>query len=41
LQSDNNKFSTREDKNMKMATKGHGSGGKKNQQKKRKDEMDK
>jgi hypothetical protein len=41
LQSDNNKFSRREDRNRKMATEGHGCGGKKNHQQQRKDEMDK
>jgi hypothetical protein len=41
LQSDNNKFSRREDRNRKMATEGHGRGGKKNHQQQRKDEMDK
>jgi hypothetical protein len=32
LQSDNNKFSSREDRIRKMATEGHGHGGKKNHQ---------
>jgi hypothetical protein len=32
LQSDNNKFSRRADRNRKMATEGHGRGGKKNHQ---------
>jgi hypothetical protein len=41
LQSDRNKFSKREDRNKKMDTEGHGSGGKKNHQQQRKDEMDK
>jgi hypothetical protein len=41
LQSDNNKFSRRADRNRKMATEGHGCGGKKNHQQQRKDEMDK
>jgi hypothetical protein len=41
LQSDSNKFARREDRNRKMATEGHGRGGKKNHQQKRKDEMDK
>jgi hypothetical protein len=40
LQSDNNKFSRRADRNRKMATEGHGRGGKKNHQQQRKDEMD-
>jgi hypothetical protein len=41
LQSDSNKFSRRADRNRKMATEGHGCGGKKNHQQQRKDEMDK
>ena len=41
LQSDSNKFSRRVDRNRKMATEGHGRGGKKNHQQQRKDEMDK
>jgi hypothetical protein len=41
LQSESNKFSRREDRNNKMATEGHGCGGKKNHQQHRKYEMDK
>jgi hypothetical protein len=41
LQSDNNKFSRRADRNRKMATEGHGCGGGKNRNKKKIHEMDK